>query len=58
MVLRQQASCQEGGPLMWMFPLYVHFNRKSGDDDDDDDDDDGDDDDDDVDDDDDEKVVI
>ena len=52
MVLRQQASCQEGGPLMWMFPLYVHFNRKSGDDDDDDD---GDDD---VDDDDDEKVVI
>ena len=28
------------GPLMWMLPLYLHLNKKSGDDDDDDDDDD------------------
>ena len=36
-------------PLMWMLPLYLHFNKKSDDDDDDDyyDDDDDDDDDDD-----------
>ena len=46
----QQASKQEGGPLIWMLPLYLHINKKSDDDDDDDDDnddDDGDDDDDD-----------
>ena len=36
----QQASYLEGGPLMWMLPLYLHFNQKSDDDDDDDDDDD------------------
>ena len=35
----QQASYLEGGPLMWMLPLYLHVNQKSGDDDDDDDDD-------------------
>ena len=30
----------EGGPLMWMLPLYLHVNQKSDYDDDDDDDDD------------------
>ena len=25
----QQASCLEGGPLMWMLPLYLHVNQKS-----------------------------
>ena len=25
----QQASFLEGGPLMWMLPLYLHFNQKS-----------------------------
>ena len=35
----QQASYQEGGPLMWMLPLHLHVNQKSDDDDDDDDDD-------------------
>ena len=25
----QQASYLEGGPLMWMLPLYLHFNQKS-----------------------------
>ena len=34
----QQASYLEGGPLMWMLPMYLHVNQKSGDDDDDDDD--------------------
>ena len=34
----QQASYLEGGPLMWMLPLYMHINQKSDDDDDDDDD--------------------
>ena len=34
----QQASYLEGGPLMWMLPLYLHVNQKSVDDDDDDDD--------------------
>ena len=40
----QQASYLEGGPRMWLLPLYLHFNQKSIDDDDvdDDDDDDGD----------------
>ena len=33
----QQASYLEGGPLMWMLPLYLHVNQKSDDDDDDDD---------------------
>ena len=36
----QQASCLEGGPLLWIWPLYLHVNQKSDDDDDDDDDDD------------------
>ena len=36
----QQASCLEGGPLLWIWPLYLHVNKKSDDDDDDDDDDD------------------
>ena len=31
----QQASCLEGGPLLWIWPLY-HVNKKSDDDDDDD----------------------
>ena len=30
----QQASYLEGGPLMWMLPLYLHVNKKSDDDDD------------------------
>ena len=34
----QQASCLEGGPLLWIWPLYLHVNQKSDDDDDDDDD--------------------
>ena len=34
----QQASCLKGGPLLWIWPLYLHFNKKSDDDDDDDDD--------------------
>ena len=34
----QQASCLEGGPLLWIWPLYLHVNKKSDDDDDDDDD--------------------
>ena len=25
----QQASYLEGGPLMWMVPLYLHVNQKS-----------------------------
>ena len=25
----QQASYLEGGPLMWMLPLYLHVNKKS-----------------------------
>ena len=25
----QQASYLEGGPLMWMLPLYLHINKKS-----------------------------
>ena len=32
-----QASYLEGGPLMWMLPLYLHVDKKSDDDDDDDD---------------------
>ena len=36
----QQASCLEGGLLLWIWPLYLHVNQKSDDDDDDDDDDD------------------
>ena len=35
----QQASCLEGGPLLWTWPLYLHVNQKSDDDDGDDDDD-------------------
>ena len=31
-----QASYLEGGPLMWMLPLYLHVDKKSDDDDDDD----------------------
>ena len=25
----QQASYLEGGPLMWILPLYLHINKKS-----------------------------
>ena len=25
----QQSSYLEGGPLMWMLPLYLHVNQKS-----------------------------
>ena len=32
----QQASCLEGGLLLWIWPLYLHVNQKSDDDDDDD----------------------
>ena len=32
---KQQASYLEGGPLMWMLPLYLHVNQKSDDDNDD-----------------------
>ena len=35
----QQAICLEGGPLLWIWPLYLHVNQKSDDDDADDDDD-------------------
>ena len=31
----QQASCLEGGPLLWIWPLYMQVNQKSDDDDDD-----------------------
>ena len=30
----QQASCLKGGPLLWIWPLYLHMNQKSDDDDD------------------------
>ena len=30
----QQASYLDGGPLMWMLPLYQHVNQKSDYDDD------------------------
>ena len=30
----QQASCLEGGPLLWILPLYLHINQKSNDNDD------------------------
>ena len=33
-----QASCVEGGSLLWIWPLYLHVHKKSDDDDDDDDD--------------------
>ena len=33
----QQASYLEGGPLLWILPLYLHVNKKSSDDDDGDD---------------------
>ena len=29
----QQDSCLEGGPLLWIWPLYLHVNQKSDDDD-------------------------
>ena len=38
----QQASCLEGGPLLWIWPLYLHINKKYDDDDDDDESDDDD----------------
>ena len=28
----QQASYLEGGPLLWILPLYLHVNKKSDDD--------------------------
>ena len=31
----QQAGCLEGGPLLWIWPLYLHVNKKSDDDDND-----------------------
>ena len=34
----QQASYLEGGPLMWMLPLYLHVNQNQKSDYDDDDD--------------------
>ena len=34
---RKEARCLEGGPLLWIWPLYLHVNPKSDDDDDDDD---------------------
>ena len=34
----QQANCLEGGPLLWIWPLYLHVNKNYDDDDDDDDD--------------------
>ena len=34
----QQASYLEGGPLLWILPLYLHVNQNTDDDDDDDDD--------------------
>ena len=33
----QQASYLEGGPLVWLLPLYWHVNQNSDDDDDDED---------------------
>ena len=36
--LRAVSSYLEGGPLLWMLPLYLHVNKKSEYDDDDDDD--------------------
>ena len=27
----QQASCLEGAPLLWIWPLYLHVNQKSDD---------------------------
>ena len=30
----QQASCLEGGSLLWIWPLYLHMNKKFDDDDD------------------------
>ena len=33
----QLASNVEGGPLMWMMPLHLHFNKSDYDDDVDDD---------------------
>ena len=32
----QPASYLEGGPLLWILPLYLHINKKSDDGDDDD----------------------
>ena len=29
----QQASYLDGGPLLWILPLYLHVNQKSEDDD-------------------------
>ena len=37
--MRAASHYLEGGPLMWMLPLYLHINQKLDDDDDDDDDD-------------------
>ena len=25
--MRAQASCLEGGPLLWIWPLYLHVNQ-------------------------------
>ena len=35
--MRAASQYLEGGPLLWILPLYLHINQKSDDDDDDDD---------------------
>ena len=32
--MRAATSCLEGGPLLWIWSLYLHVNKKSDDDDD------------------------
>ena len=34
-LLRAASSCLEGGPLLWIWPLYLQVNKKSDDDADD-----------------------
>ena len=34
--MRAASQYLEGGPLLWILPLYLHINQKSDDDDDDD----------------------
>ena len=34
--MRAASQLPEGGPLLWIWPLYLHVNKKSDDDDDDD----------------------
>ena len=35
--MRAASQLPAGGPLLWIWPLYLHVNKKSDDDDDDDD---------------------